>query len=76
MILQHSPIPLLTAAPDSCLRTRTSRTLNHAAWPIVRYATAGVFEETLLCDKRMTAQLAALPSRFDDSILEAWAEEL
>jgi hypothetical protein len=35
-----------------------------------------VFEETLLCDKRMTAQLAALPSRFDDSILEAWAEEL
>ena len=46
------------------------------AWPIVRYATTAVFEETLLCDDRMAAQLAALPQRFNSSVMETWAEDL
>ena len=49
--------------------------LPEAAWPIVRYATAGVFEETLMCDTRMAAQLTALPQRFNSSILGRWTEE-
>ena len=49
--------------------------LPEATWPIVRYATAGVFEETLMCDTRMAAQLTALPQRFNSSILGKWTEE-
>ena len=45
------------------------------AWPIVRYATAAVFEETLMCDTRMVGALADLPKHFNASSgLGSWAE--
>jgi len=43
-------------------------------WPLVRYATAGTFEETLRCDKRMTQALKDLPSKFGKSVLDTWRE--
>jgi len=46
------------------------------AWALMRYATAGVFEETLMCDKNMAAQLKELPTHFNSTILAKWAEEL
>jgi hypothetical protein len=45
-------------------------------WPIVRYATAGTFEETLMCDKRMTMALADLPQKFNSSFTAKWEEDL
>lgn len=47
-----------------------------AAWEVARYATAGVFEETLMCDDRMPAQLAALSSRFNSTLVSVWKEDL
>lgn len=43
-------------------------------WPLVRYATAGTFEETLRCDKRMTQALKDLPTKFGSSTLNTWKE--
>lgn len=45
-------------------------------WPLVRFATAGVFEETLLCDDRMTQQLKDLSQHFNKTVLGVWKEDL
>eukprot|EP00656_Telonema_subtile_P035982 TRINITY_DN39951_c0_g2_i1.p1 TRINITY_DN39951_c0_g2~~TRINITY_DN39951_c0_g2_i1.p1 ORF type:complete len:386 (-),score=87.83 TRINITY_DN39951_c0_g2_i1:203-1360(-) len=34
-------------------------------WRLIKYATSGVLEETLMCDARMTAQLAKVSEVFD-----------
>jgi hypothetical protein len=34
-------------------------------WAFIKFATAGVLEETLMCDTRMTAQLEAITTKFD-----------
>ena len=47
-----------------------------AVWPVSRYATAGVFEETLLCDTRMTQALKQLPQKFAPKVLAAWQEDV
>jgi len=47
-----------------------------AVWPVVRYATAGTFEETLHCDTRMTEALKALPTRFNKTVLNTWDEKV
>merc|ERR1712164_192467 len=43
-------------------------------WPLVRYATAGTFEEVLRCDARMTQALKDLPSKFGSDVLNTWKE--
>jgi len=43
-------------------------------WPIVRYATAGAFDETLRCDSRMTQALNNLPNKFGKNVLNTWKE--
>lgn len=43
-------------------------------WPLVRYATAGTFEETLRCDARMTQALKDLPNKFGSSVVNTWKE--
>jgi hypothetical protein len=46
------------------------------AWDVVRYATAATFEETLVCDKRMTEALAALPQKYNSTSQAGWHEDL
>lgn len=50
--------------------------LPESVWPVVRYATAGTFEETLHCDTRMTEALKDLPKKFGRSVVNTWDEKL